>query len=82
MILLLKGGFAYFDTVSISVSLQSLPEEERERVLVEEKLGGTKLNIAGAGSPLRAKSPSVKVGMCKMPLFLYLNAVMLWWYVV
>ncbi|XP_042631170.1 nucleolar transcription factor 1-A-like isoform X2 [Cyprinus carpio] len=40
--------------------IESLPEEERERVLTEEKLGGTKMSIAGAGSPLRAKSPSVK----------------------
>ncbi|XP_051555896.1 nucleolar transcription factor 1-B-like isoform X5 [Myxocyprinus asiaticus] len=40
--------------------IESLPEEERDRVLGEEKLGGTKLGLAGAGSPLRAKSPSVK----------------------
>ncbi|XP_052403869.1 nucleolar transcription factor 1-A isoform X7 [Carassius gibelio] len=51
--------------IDIQRFLESLPEEERERVLGEEKMGGTKLNIAGAGSPLRAKSPSVKVGMCK-----------------
>ncbi len=82
LILLLKRGFAYFDALSQYPSLQSLPEEERERVLVEEKLGGTKLNIAGVGSPLRAKSPSVKVGICKMPFYMYLHAVMLWWYVV
>uniref|UniRef100_A0A671NHZ9 Nucleolar transcription factor 1-B-like n=1 Tax=Sinocyclocheilus anshuiensis TaxID=1608454 RepID=A0A671NHZ9_9TELE len=36
--------------------IERLPEEERERVLTEEKLGGSRLNIAGAGSPLRAKS--------------------------
>ncbi|XP_052403870.1 nucleolar transcription factor 1-B isoform X8 [Carassius gibelio] len=46
--------------IDIQRFLESLPEEERERVLGEEKMGGTKLNIAGAGSPLRAKSPSVK----------------------
>uniref|UniRef100_A0A8C1V7Z1 Upstream binding transcription factor, like n=1 Tax=Cyprinus carpio TaxID=7962 RepID=A0A8C1V7Z1_CYPCA len=46
--------------IDIQRFLESLPEEERERVLGEEKMGGTKLNIAGVGSPLRAKSPSVK----------------------
>ncbi|XP_016300951.1 nucleolar transcription factor 1-A-like [Sinocyclocheilus anshuiensis] len=46
--------------IDIQRFLESLPEEERERVLGEEKLGGTKLNLAGAGSPLRAKSLSVK----------------------
>uniref|UniRef100_A0A8C2CXP2 Upstream binding transcription factor, like n=1 Tax=Cyprinus carpio TaxID=7962 RepID=A0A8C2CXP2_CYPCA len=56
--------------IDIQRFLESLPEEERERVLGEEKMGGTKLNIAGVGSPLRAKSPSVKVGKCKMPLFI------------
>uniref|UniRef100_A0A8C1V5M4 Upstream binding transcription factor, like n=1 Tax=Cyprinus carpio TaxID=7962 RepID=A0A8C1V5M4_CYPCA len=65
--------------IDIQRFLESLPEEERERVLGEEKMGGTKLNIAGVGSPLRAKSPSVKVGKCKMPLFMYLHAVMFWW---
>lgn len=64
-----------------TVSLQSLPEEERERVCGEEKLGG-KMSIGGAGSPLRAKSPCVKVGMCKMSLFIYMHAVMLLWYAV
>uniref|UniRef100_A0A9J8B9N1 Upstream binding transcription factor, like n=2 Tax=Cyprinus carpio TaxID=7962 RepID=A0A9J8B9N1_CYPCA len=59
--------------IDIQRFLESLPEEERERVLGEEKMGGTKLNIAGVGSPLRAKSPSVKVGKCKMPLFMYLH---------
>ncbi|XP_030631188.1 upstream binding transcription factor, like isoform X3 [Chanos chanos] len=42
--------------------LESLPEEERERVLTEEKLGGTKLAVGSTGSPLGAKSPSAKVG--------------------
>ncbi|TRY97661.1 hypothetical protein DNTS_035476 [Danionella cerebrum] len=46
--------------------LESLPEEERERVLSEEKLGGSKLSLGGAGSPLRAKSPSTKVGTRKV----------------
>ncbi|XP_031419101.1 upstream binding transcription factor, like isoform X3 [Clupea harengus] len=35
--------------------LESLPEEERDRVLTEEKLGGSKM-----GNNLRAKSPSAK----------------------
>ncbi|KAK1786821.1 hypothetical protein P4O66_017001 [Electrophorus voltai] len=34
--------------------LETLPEEERDRVLTEEKLGSTKLTMAGTGSPLRA----------------------------
>ncbi|KAM7379904.1 hypothetical protein PAMP_005412 [Pampus punctatissimus] len=38
--------------------LESLPEEERDRVMTEEKLGGSKLGVAA--SPHRAKSPSVK----------------------
>uniref|UniRef100_A0A4W4G884 HMG box domain-containing protein n=1 Tax=Electrophorus electricus TaxID=8005 RepID=A0A4W4G884_ELEEL len=38
----------------------TLPEEERDRVLTEEKLGSTKLTMAGTGSPLRA--PLSKVG--------------------
>ncbi|KAL4623408.1 nucleolar transcription factor 1-A-like isoform X4 [Arapaima gigas] len=37
--------------------LESLPEEERERVLAEEKLAGSRLAMGSAGSPLRAKSP-------------------------
>ncbi|XP_009296889.1 upstream binding transcription factor, like isoform X14 [Danio rerio] len=45
--------------------LESLPDEERERVMGEEKLGGSRLSLGGAGSPLRAKSPSAKVGICK-----------------
>ncbi|KAL2097713.1 hypothetical protein ACEWY4_006920 [Coilia grayii] len=40
--------------------LESLPEEERDRVLTEEKLAGTKLGMSSANSPLRAKSPSGK----------------------
>ncbi|XP_028987268.1 upstream binding transcription factor, like isoform X2 [Betta splendens] len=40
--------------------LESLPEEERDRVLSEEKLGGGKLGVNVASSPHRAKSPSIK----------------------
>lgn len=40
--------------------LESLPDEERERVLSEEKMGGAKQNVGVAPSPHRAKSPSVK----------------------
>ncbi|XP_067385399.1 upstream binding transcription factor, like isoform X6 [Channa argus] len=40
--------------------LESLPEEERDRVLTEEKLGGAKGGVSVASSPHRAKSPSVK----------------------
>ncbi|XP_051984686.1 nucleolar transcription factor 1-like isoform X3 [Xyrauchen texanus] len=46
--------------IDIQRFIESLPEEERDRVLGEEKLGGTKLSMAGAGNPLRNKSPSVK----------------------
>ncbi|RVE61271.1 hypothetical protein OJAV_G00169400 [Oryzias javanicus] len=38
--------------------LESLPDEERDRVLGEEKMGGAKMTVAS--SPHRAKSPSVK----------------------
>uniref|UniRef100_A0A8D3CZS9 HMG box domain-containing protein n=1 Tax=Scophthalmus maximus TaxID=52904 RepID=A0A8D3CZS9_SCOMX len=38
--------------------LESLPEEERDRVMTEEKLGGSRVSVAS--SPHRAKSPSVK----------------------
>ncbi|XP_024124500.1 upstream binding transcription factor, like isoform X1 [Oryzias melastigma] len=38
--------------------LESLPDEERDRVLGEEKMGGAKVTVAS--SPHRAKSPSVK----------------------
>ncbi|XP_063075327.1 upstream binding transcription factor, like isoform X3 [Engraulis encrasicolus] len=40
--------------------LESLPEEERDRVLGEEKLPGNKLGLNSTNSPLRAKSPSAK----------------------
>ncbi|CAJ1073198.1 upstream binding transcription factor%2C like isoform X3 [Xyrichtys novacula] len=40
--------------------LESLPEEERDRVMTEEKLGGVKLGGSVASSPHRAKSPSAK----------------------
>lgn len=40
--------------------LESLPEEERDRVMTEEKLGGARLGGGVASSPHRAKSPSVK----------------------
>uniref|UniRef100_A0A4W6CIX7 Upstream binding transcription factor, like n=1 Tax=Lates calcarifer TaxID=8187 RepID=A0A4W6CIX7_LATCA len=49
------------EQVSIStLTSGSLPEEERDRVLTEEKLGGAKLGVGVASSPHRAKSPSVK----------------------
>lgn len=41
--------------------MQSLPEEERDRVMTEEKLGGAKLTAAVANSPHRTRSPSIKV---------------------
>ncbi|XP_047445814.1 upstream binding transcription factor, like isoform X2 [Mugil cephalus] len=44
--------------VDLQRFLESLPEEERDRVLTEEKLGGSKVGVAS--SPHRAKSPSVK----------------------
>lgn len=40
--------------------LESLPEEERDRVMTEEKLGGARLGGGAASSPHRAKSPSIK----------------------
>lgn len=43
------------------VMFQSLPEEERDRILTEEKLGGARVAGGVASSPHRAKSPSVKV---------------------
>lgn len=43
---------------------QSLPEEERDRVMSEEKLGGAKSGGGVASSPHRARSPSVKVRVC------------------
>uniref|UniRef100_A0A8C7K061 Nucleolar transcription factor 1-like n=1 Tax=Oncorhynchus kisutch TaxID=8019 RepID=A0A8C7K061_ONCKI len=45
---------------------QSLPEEERDRVMTEEKLGGSRLGMGAAGSPHGAKSPSAKVGLTKL----------------
>ncbi|XP_069367497.1 upstream binding transcription factor, like isoform X2 [Paralichthys olivaceus] len=44
--------------VDLQRFLESLPEEERDRVLTEEKLGGGKLSVAS--SPRGAKSPSLK----------------------
>uniref|UniRef100_H3AHS5 Upstream binding transcription factor, like n=1 Tax=Latimeria chalumnae TaxID=7897 RepID=H3AHS5_LATCH len=42
--------------------LESLPDEERDRVLIEEKLGSSRMGPQGQTiSPLRAKSPSSKV---------------------
>uniref|UniRef100_A0A7N6A8L3 HMG box domain-containing protein n=1 Tax=Anabas testudineus TaxID=64144 RepID=A0A7N6A8L3_ANATE len=46
--------------VDLQRFLESLPEEERDRVLTEEKLGGGKMGVSVASSPHRAKSPSVK----------------------
>ncbi|XP_017259226.1 upstream binding transcription factor, like isoform X2 [Kryptolebias marmoratus] len=46
--------------VDLQRFLESLPGEERDRVLSEEKMGGAKLNVGVASSPHRAKSPSVK----------------------
>uniref|UniRef100_A0A8C6WSZ1 Upstream binding transcription factor, like n=1 Tax=Neogobius melanostomus TaxID=47308 RepID=A0A8C6WSZ1_9GOBI len=40
--------------------IESLPEEERDRVMSEEKLGGAKLSVGVAASPHRA-SPTAKV---------------------
>lgn len=40
--------------VDLQRFLQSLPDEERERVLSEEKLGGAKLSVGVAASPHRA----------------------------
>ncbi|XP_076023836.1 upstream binding transcription factor, like isoform X2 [Genypterus blacodes] len=45
--------------VDLQRFLESLPEEERDRVMTEEKLGGSRLAV-GVASPHRAKSPSVK----------------------
>lgn len=47
--------------VFVLLCWQSLPEEERDRVMTEEKLGGARLGGGVASSPHRAKSPSVKV---------------------
>ncbi|XP_034468717.1 upstream binding transcription factor, like isoform X1 [Hippoglossus hippoglossus] len=50
--------------VDLKRFLESLPEEERDRVLTEEKLGGGRLSVGVASSPRRAKSPSLK-GRCR-----------------
>uniref|UniRef100_A0A6Q2YSE9 HMG box domain-containing protein n=1 Tax=Esox lucius TaxID=8010 RepID=A0A6Q2YSE9_ESOLU len=49
----------------VCVFASLLPEEERDRVMTEEKLGGSRLGMGAAGSPHRAKSPSAKVGVAK-----------------
>uniref|UniRef100_A0A8P4G4K4 HMG box domain-containing protein n=1 Tax=Dicentrarchus labrax TaxID=13489 RepID=A0A8P4G4K4_DICLA len=46
--------------VDLQRFLESLPEEERDRVMTEEKLGGSRLGGGVASSPHRAKSPSAK----------------------
>ncbi|XP_072219169.1 upstream binding transcription factor, like isoform X2 [Leuresthes tenuis] len=46
--------------VDLQRFLESLPDEERDRVLSEEKMGGARLAGGVASSPHRAKSPSVK----------------------
>uniref|UniRef100_A0A669AX48 Upstream binding transcription factor, like n=1 Tax=Oreochromis niloticus TaxID=8128 RepID=A0A669AX48_ORENI len=51
--------------------LESLPEEERDRVMTEEKMGGAKLGAGVASSPHRAKSPSVKVRLALLLLPVY-----------
>uniref|UniRef100_A0A3B3ZE82 HMG box domain-containing protein n=1 Tax=Periophthalmus magnuspinnatus TaxID=409849 RepID=A0A3B3ZE82_9GOBI len=51
--------------VDLQRFLESLPEEERDRVMSEEKLGGGKLTMAVASSPHRA-SPAAKVGLCHL----------------
>lgn len=63
-----KTPTTYLTVVFLSVlffgggcSLQTLPEEERDRVLTEEKLGGSKLSLVGAGGTFVTKSPSGKV---------------------
>ncbi|XP_061694818.1 upstream binding transcription factor, like isoform X2 [Syngnathoides biaculeatus] len=40
--------------------LESLPEEERDRVVSEEKLGGARVPAGAVSSPHRAKSPPIK----------------------
>uniref|UniRef100_A0A3P8RS35 Upstream binding transcription factor, like n=1 Tax=Amphiprion percula TaxID=161767 RepID=A0A3P8RS35_AMPPE len=52
----------------LDVFPQSLPEEERDRVLTEEKLGGAKVAVGVASSPHRAKSPSAKVCLLLLSL--------------
>ncbi|XP_053293994.1 upstream binding transcription factor, like isoform X4 [Pleuronectes platessa] len=50
--------------VDLKRFLESLPEEERDRVLTEEKPGGGRLSVGVASNPRRAKSPSLK-GRCR-----------------
>nr|XP_057922877.1 upstream binding transcription factor, like [Doryrhamphus excisus] len=46
--------------VDLQRFLDSLPEEERDRVLTEEKLGGARGQVGVVYSPHRAKSPPMK----------------------
>ncbi|KAG7455364.1 hypothetical protein MATL_G00255930 [Megalops atlanticus] len=46
--------------------LESLPVEERDRVLTEEKLAGSRLGLGNMGTPLTAKSPPGK-DRCRDP---------------
>lgn len=55
-----KINVVFIDEAGLCV-FQSLPEEERDRVMTEEKLGGARLGGGAASSPHRAKSPSIKV---------------------
>ncbi|RXM32424.1 Nucleolar transcription factor 1 [Acipenser ruthenus] len=41
--------------------LESLPEEERDRVLMEEKLGSSRMALGNSASPLQAKSTPAKM---------------------
>ncbi|MGH0120734.1 UNVERIFIED_CONTAM: hypothetical protein FKN15_029870 [Acipenser sinensis] len=41
--------------------LESLPEEERDRVLMEEKLGSSRMALGNTASPLQAKSTPAKM---------------------
>ncbi|XP_034094497.1 upstream binding transcription factor, like [Gymnodraco acuticeps] len=46
--------------VDLQRFLESLPDEERDRVMGEEKLGGARTGGGVANSPHRSKTPSVK----------------------
>ncbi|XP_061111066.1 upstream binding transcription factor, like isoform X2 [Conger conger] len=46
--------------VDLQRFLESLPVEERDRVLTEEKLGGSRLGLGNTGNSLTAKSPATK----------------------
>ncbi|CAL8313532.1 unnamed protein product [Gadus morhua 'NCC'] len=46
--------------VDLQRFLESLPEGERDRILTEEKLGGSKLGMGVAGSPHRTKALTAK----------------------